>query len=501
MKHDILIIGSGLGGLSCGAILSKNGYNVCVLEQSPKIGGCLQSYVKDGGLFDTGVHYIGSMGKGQTLYKIFDYLGIIPQLSLKQLDVDCFDKISFAGDPNIYPYAQGYGHFIEKLSQFFPDERKNITEYCKTIRYVCSKFPLYQLVVGDFEDKWAAIELDTYSEINKITANQKLRNVLAGNNPLYSGRKDRTPFYIHSLILNSYIESAWKLTNGGSQLAKALAGIITGAGGAIHSSKKVVKIKETGGIVTSVHTADGDVFEADKIISSIHPTETVNMVETQIFRPAFYHRFRSFQNTIAPFILNATLKHPVAGMQNNNHYHYTSDNVWEYQDIPGEKWPGVLTVFPVLEHNNVYSVSIMSCLPFDTFRKWEHTSKTYFSKNTVRNAEYEDLKAQYTDKMLKALDKIYPGFSASIDKIHTITGLSYRDHTGIPEGSFYGISKDYKNPVQTFIMPRTKIPNLYLTGQNLNIHGVYGVVITSLLTCSSFVDIHTLLKQIEDAGD
>ena len=56
-----IIIGSGLGGLSTGVILAKNGYDVTILEQSGQIGGCLQCFQRDGVKFETGMHFIGSL--------------------------------------------------------------------------------------------------------------------------------------------------------------------------------------------------------------------------------------------------------------------------------------------------------------------------------------------------------------------------------------------------------------------------------------------------------
>ncbi|MBE9484157.1 MAG: NAD(P)-binding protein, partial [Bacteroidetes bacterium] len=98
MKYDIVIIGSGLGGLECGLILSKEGLNVCVLEQNSKVGGNLQSFTRDGCIFDTGMHYIGSMDEDQYLYKYFKYFGIADKLKLKQLDTDGFDTLTFDDD-------------------------------------------------------------------------------------------------------------------------------------------------------------------------------------------------------------------------------------------------------------------------------------------------------------------------------------------------------------------------------------------------------------------
>lgn len=66
-KYDIIIIGSGLGGLECGAILSKEGYHVCVLEKNELFGGCFQTYQRGGHRMDTGIHYIGSLDEGQIM--------------------------------------------------------------------------------------------------------------------------------------------------------------------------------------------------------------------------------------------------------------------------------------------------------------------------------------------------------------------------------------------------------------------------------------------------
>src|ERR1035438_457983 len=106
--YDIAIIGSGLGGLVCGAILSMNGYKVGIFEKNRQIGGCLQTYSRDKTIIDTGVHYIGGLGEGQQLHQIFKYLGIADQLKLKQLDKDGFDYIGFADDDKTYKLAQGY---------------------------------------------------------------------------------------------------------------------------------------------------------------------------------------------------------------------------------------------------------------------------------------------------------------------------------------------------------------------------------------------------------
>ena len=80
-----------MGGLSCGAMLSKEGQKVCVLEQHSVIGGCLQSFKREGYTLDTGMHYVGSLSEGQTMHQYFKYLGVMDDLRLRKLDSSMTD--------------------------------------------------------------------------------------------------------------------------------------------------------------------------------------------------------------------------------------------------------------------------------------------------------------------------------------------------------------------------------------------------------------------------
>ncbi len=119
-QFDIIVIGSGLGGLECGAMLAREGMGVCVTEQADVPGGCLQSFSRRGHAIDTGMHYIGSMQAGGIMRRYFEYFGILGSLRLRPLD-EAFDVVSLPGAGD-YAYMHGYEAF-EKHIGGRPGER------------------------------------------------------------------------------------------------------------------------------------------------------------------------------------------------------------------------------------------------------------------------------------------------------------------------------------------------------------------------------------------
>src|SRR4030042_2027093 len=78
--------------------------------------------------------------------------------------------------------------------------------------------------------------------IRSVISDRRLGNILAGNNMLYAGSENKTPLYIHALINNSFIESAWRLVDGSHHLVNILADNIVSAGGTIIRSQKAEKL-------------------------------------------------------------------------------------------------------------------------------------------------------------------------------------------------------------------------------------------------------------------
>src|SRR5579872_4175703 len=255
-KFDVLIVGTGMGGLVCGNTLARQGYTVCMVEKNKQLGGCLQIYVRNKVIFDSGVHYIGGLAKGQNLYQIFKWLGLMDELKLEKMDPD-FDRILLDDDQKEYRFMQGYEAFEKEMIHEFPAEEQAILTYTKTIREICDRFPLYRLQLRADGEKQEAMGISAKHFIESVTTNKKLRAVLAGNNMLYAGSGEATPFYIHALTVNSYIESAWRCLVGGAQISKILARNISQAGGQVIKNREVKKLIVEEGMVKAAELSDG----------------------------------------------------------------------------------------------------------------------------------------------------------------------------------------------------------------------------------------------------
>lgn len=506
--YDFVIIGSGLGGLECAYILASEGYSVVVLEKNRQLGGSLQVFSRNKRVFDTGVHYIGGLDEGQNMYQFFKYFGLIDRLKFKKLAIDGFDRIKFKGDDHEYKYGQGYDNFKKLLIKDFPEEEEAITSYCNKIIEITKEFPMYN-IDNSLDPNYFTkdyLTIDTCRYIESLTENKKLRNVLAGTKMLYAGVKDETPLYVHALVINSYIESAYRCVGGGSKIAIQLAKSIKKMGGKIHNNAKVVSStfegEEKKANMRSVILEDGREFTAKNFISNIAPIPTIDIVGENKFNRAYVNRIKKIKTTMSSFTLHLSLKNDKVKYWNHNLYYISEDNVWNAIDYKEEDWPtSILVSMPYSKKTNEYTdvVSFVTYMNFSEVEKWKD-SYSIDSQKKDRGADYVAWKNKKEQQFIDVIEKaIFPDIREHIIAVESSTPLTYRDYVGNTDGALYGSAKDFKSPMKTFVNTRTKVPNLLLTGQFLNLHGVLGVTVSSFITCFEFIDRDYLMNKIKSA--
>jgi all-trans-retinol 13,14-reductase len=496
MNYDIVIIGSGLGGLLCGYILSKEGYSVCIVEKNAVLGGCLQTFKKNGNVFDTGIHYVGSLDEGQTLHNYFEYFGLNDKLKIRRLDEKCFDKICFLNDGKEYSYSMGEENFISSMLEKFPNENKAVNNYMEKIKEVCDTFHLLNMSYNStsrfYENK--DVTENAYNYIQSITTDTRLQNVLAGINLLYAGVSTKSPMYVHSLINYSFIQSAYRFVDGSAQLATILAEKILSFGGVIIRNYQAEKFVFQESELKYLKSIDGQILEAKYFISNIHPYNTLQMLGKERVRKVYWQRVSAIANTTSAFVVYITFKEKTFPYYNYNFYLYRYDNVWNLDGNKNEDWPANIFCFtPAYSGESQYarSMILMTYMDFNEVNKWE--------KTTVgrRGEDYGEFKEKKTAHILDVLAQRFPNIKNCIKSVSASTPLTYRDYTGTIDGSIYGIMRDCNEPLKTYISHRTKIPNLFLTGQNTAMHGMIGVTMGAVITSSALVGMNELLNKIK----
>jgi all-trans-retinol 13,14-reductase len=130
---------------------------------------------------------------------------------------------------------------------------------------------------------------------------------------------------------------------------------------------------------------------------------------------------------------------------------------------------------------------------YDEVNQWESANPG------KRGGGYNEFKRRKAERLISFLRKKRPDLADNIKSYCVSTPLTLRDYTGTVDGAMYGILRDSNKASRTLVMTRTKLPNLFLTGQNTVLHGLLGVTISAVLTCGELVGFENLLGKIRNA--
>lgn len=505
MGKKVIIIGSGLGGLSCGVILAKNGYQVTVLEQSNQIGGCLQCFTRHGVKFETGMHFIGSAAKGQTLQRLMHYLEIDQDVHLSPLNPQGYDVVSLNGKQ--YKFANGKEAFIQQMTAYFPQQHDNLVRYYNLIEEIANASSLHSLKYAETDSAVnTEYQLRSINEvIDEIITDPELAKVLVGNLPLYAAEKDKTPFSTHAFIMDFYNQSTFRIEGGSDTIAKALAKVIRQYGGEVLTHQKVSQI-----VCDDIHAtgvlSNQNFIPCDYVISDAHPKRTLEMLDTKLIRPAFRNRINSIPQTVGSFSVYLRFKENEVPYLNYNYYGYQDGTPWDCEKYTEENWPkGFLYMHfctadkknesNILHQKFATSGVILSYMRMEDVARWQGTS---IGK---RGEEYEAFKKEKAEKLLDVLEEHFPHIRQHIAEYYTSTPLTYLDYTGTEDGSMYGNAKDISMGAAYRVPQRTKVPNVFQTGQNINSHGMLGVLVGTIVTCSEFITAKTIYEEIKKSEE
>lgn len=482
-----VIIGGGIGGLVTGALLAKEGYQVTVLEKNAIIGGGLQTFKRHGVSFPTGMHIFGGFQEGGNLRKIFEYLGVMDEISLRPTEKEASDVVTMMGEGETYCLPQGKEHFIAYLAEKFPAEKEHIKAYIDRLFELSEEEELFYLREASAEH--LSHSDDFLGSVNQLRdsyiTDPKLKALLAYLNPLFGGDPQTTPAYIHALLSTLHINGTFQFVGESLQLAEALAKVIENAGGQMIANEEVVKIEVENHQVTGVLTSKGHRYQAESYISDVHPDVLLRIIDPQAFSTAFKTRIQSVPETMSSFKVFIKFKDKAFPYQNHAHFCLSSTNNWPQN---------IMFVTPPEEKQVEYAKTmvIISPMEFGMVKQWENTRTGH------RGKDYEQWKQTMMDKMLVFMERLYPDFRTHIEFVFASSPLTIRDYYGNKEGSNYGFQKDSNNLMLSQMSVATKVKNLFLTGQNVNIHGLCGVSLTAIETAEALVGHNAVVRNINN---
>lgn len=469
----VLIIGSGIGGLSTAIILAKHGFEVTVLEKNQHPGGLMRSYRRDGIDCSVGVHYLGSLDKNQILHTFFDYLGVAGAIPVTRMgDEGVVDRYIFdspATHPPSFDLPVGMAAYEDNLRSSFPGDEAAITSVLASVRRAAKQLHgLEFLRSGDSDFAF----LDQTRSLGEVLDDHKcspgLRSVLAIPACWLGVPAEDCPVYYHNMALASYVSSSYRLDCSGSDMAEVFAERLRELGGRIVTGAEVEKIEVESRVVKGVQLSSNERLEADTVIAAIHPKVVLCMLSPGDVKPSYHQRISGLVDSHGIFSVHALVDKDKHEELSHNIFKVDTDH---HGNVPDLRYYQIRTCNST-KHN---LLSILTSGKENLWQPW---------KNTVsgqRGEDYIELKKRHAADLLTEANSLL-GDLGDAEIVDIYTPLTMRDWVNSPGGSAYGVLRSASQIMATALLSRTAVKGLYLSGQSVLAPGMIGTIMGSFNT-------------------
>ncbi|MDH3333568.1 MAG: NAD(P)/FAD-dependent oxidoreductase [Gammaproteobacteria bacterium] len=514
--YDAVVIGSGMGGLTTAALLSELGWKVCVLEQHYTAGGFTHSYERGGYEWDVGVHYIGEVGAATRTRKMFDFLS---NGNLKWAPMDAEYDRFYIGD-KVFNAIAGKQEFRDNLVRQFPNEAKAIDAYLKLLDRSGDALSAFGMSRGMpallrwVAKPWLAWKLRgpfrrlTWEVLSDLTSDRDLIATLCGQWGDMGMPPKRSPFMAHAMIARHYLYGGYYPVGGSWRIAETIIPKIQASGGEVFTYAKVETILVEDGKVTGVEMKDGHRIECACVISSAGVDNTFNhlLPNDVVEHSGYRRRMQNVQPSVAHLGVYIGLQGTAEelGLPRTNFWIYPSNDYDAALDgflaDKDAEFPIVYVSFPSAKdpdyenrHPGTSTIEIVAPAPYEWFEKWREAT---WGK---RGDDYEAFKEALGERLLEHLYAKLPQLRGKVDYYEVSTPLSTNWFGGYQRGELYGLAHTRERLNQDWLRPKTNIPGLWLTGQDILTCGVTGAMMAGLVTTMSLVGARKmapLLKEI-----
>lgn len=489
-----IVVGSGISGLSAAIVLARHGRRVQLIESHVVPGGCMQMFQRRGPhggkvRFDVGVHYVGSLKPGQTMWRLFRYLGV--DVPTRPLDPTCFDRISLpSGD---FAVPVGWDAFAGNLKQACPGEAAAIDAFVARMRTVERSLTWHSLDVdapGAYDR--APHEVTVAALLHELGVSPRLRSLLLAQSSLYGAPSTRAPLAIHAAVIGSAIEGPHYVVGGGDAITTRLVAKLRELGGELRTRAPVSRVLVEGDRAAGVELAGGEVLRAPEVILALHPRAALQLMPQDAWRTVLRERLACAPECVGLFCVYGVVQGDLGGYAGRNHYLLRDDDPDCFYR-PQLDGPADAIVNFAPPADGVQTFTAMSSADAAWFAPWQGT------RTARRDAAYAALKQRLTANVMAMVEQRLPGLRGCMTVVEASTPLTIRDYAGYPGGGLYGLEPSVESQGTNGVRRKTRYHGLYVTGAGTGTPGVLGACVTGFAVAATALGKDRLIDEVRQA--